>query len=41
MVAIPRHGGVPYSVTYLDGDARHGRFLGALAATVAAVEPWC
>jgi NAD(P)H-quinone oxidoreductase subunit 5 len=27
-----------YSCTYLDGDARHGAFLGRLAATVAAVE---
>jgi len=27
-----------YSVSYLDGDPGHGRFLGALAATVAAVE---
>lgn len=27
-----------YSVTYLDGDAHHGAFLGRLAATVAAVE---
>jgi len=27
-----------YSVTYLDGDPRHGAFLGRLAATIAAVE---
>lgn len=27
-----------FSVTYLDGDPRHGAFLGRLAATVAAVE---
>jgi NAD(P)H-quinone oxidoreductase subunit 5 len=27
-----------YSCTYLDGDERHGAFLGRLAATVAAVE---
>jgi len=27
-----------YSCTYLEGDERHGRFLGRLAATVAAVE---
>lgn len=29
---------VRYSATYMDGDARHGAFLGWLAATVAAVE---
>ncbi len=29
---------VRYSNTYLDGDARHGQFLGRLAATIAAVQ---
>ena len=29
---------VRYSITYLDGDARQGVFLGRLAATIAAVE---
>ena len=27
-----------YSCTYLDGDERHGTFLGRLAATIASVE---
>src|SRR6056297_296897 len=38
MIALLALAIVRYSSTYLDGDARHGEFLGRLAATIAAVE---
>ncbi len=38
MIAVLAAVIVRYSATYLDGDARHGAFLGRLAATIAAVE---
>ncbi len=38
MIALLALAIVRYSSTYLDGDPRHGKFLGHLAATIAAVE---
>src|SRR6056297_562456 len=38
MIALLAVAIVHYSNTYLDGDERHGEFLGRLAATIAAVE---